>query len=197
MCVLIRNCTWRGHLCTLTCSSMHEWNTPISVYICIINSRITIGMWRGLTSPGNVNTTNSTFVSIFCSILVDKNALYLATHYRGIDRCSVHNQARGSMCVKRFNWWWFCRLGVVAYSCNPVAWKPVLVDGLRSGVLPYGVLCRLGVRTKLGINMVTLGEPEVSRLSKEGRIGPGWKHSRQKSPCWAVVGSRLWIGIIE
>ena len=58
-----------------------------------------------------------------------------------------------------------------------------MVDDLRSGSLPIGVLCRSGVRAKLGINMVTLGELGVSRLSKEGRIGPGRKRSRQKSPC--------------
>ena len=66
-----------------------------------------------------------------------------------------------------------------------------MVDGLRSGLLPVVDLCRSGVRDKLGINMVTLGELEVSRLSKEGRIGPGRKRSRQKSPCCAVSGSRL------
>ena len=60
------------------------------------------------------------------------------------------------------------RLGVVACSCNPATWKPELVDGLRTGVLLVEVLCRSGVRTKPGINMVTLGEPEVTRLSKEG-----------------------------
>ena len=74
-------------------------------------------------------------------------------------------------------------LGVVACSCNPATWRPRLADGLRSGDLPNGTLCRRGVRAKLGINMATSGEPSVTRLSKEGRIGPGWKHSRQKSPC--------------
>ena len=65
------------------------------------------------------------------------------------------------------------------------------MDGLRSGVLLGVVLCRSGVRTKLGINMVTSRELRVSRLSKEGRTGPGRKRSRQKSSCRAVVGSRL------
>ena len=83
-----------------------------------------------------------------------------------------------------------CRPGVVACSCNPATWRPELEDGLRAGVLLSGDLCGAGVRTKLGINMGTLGEPGVTRLSKEGRTGPGWKHSRQKSPCSAVVGSR-------
>ena len=50
----------------------------------------------------------------------------------------------------------------MAYSCNPATWRPGLVDGLRSGVLPVEVLCRSGVRTKLGINMVALGELGLS-----------------------------------
>ena len=46
------------------------------------------------------------------------------------------------------------------------------MDCLRSGVLGYGVLCRSGVRTKPGINMVVLEESEITRFGKEGRIGP-------------------------
>ncbi len=88
----------------------------------------------------------------------------------------------------------YCRLGVVACSCNPVAWRPGSGDGLRAGALLSDCLCRSGVRTKPGINMGYSGEPGHSRLSKEGRIGPGWKHSRQKFPCRAVVGSRLGTG---
>lgn len=76
-----------------------------------------------------------------------------------------------------------CQLGVVACSCNPATWRLELVDCLRVGVLPIGVLCRSGVRAKLSINMVGPGEPRLTRLSKEGRTGPGWKHSRQKFPC--------------
>ena len=68
------------------------------------------------------------------------------------------------------------------------------MDSLSAGPLFSVVLCRSGVRTKFGINMVTLRELNVPRLSKEGRTGPGWKHNRQKSPCRTVVGSRLWIG---
>ena len=63
-----------------------------------------------------------------------------------------------------------------------------MVDGLRAGVLLQAYLCRLGVRTKHGVNMGTLGELRVTRLSKEKRTGPGWKHSRQKLPHGAVVG---------
>ena len=65
-----------------------------------------------------------------------------------------------------------------------------MVDGLRVGVLLLVGLCRLGVRTKLGINMVGPVEAGHTRLSKEGRTGPGRTRSRQKSPCQAVVGSR-------
>ena len=48
--------------------------------------------------------------------------------------------------------------------------------------------CRSGVHTKLGVNMVYLGEPSSTRLNKEERTGPGWKHSRQKFPRQTVVG---------
>ena len=77
----------------------------------------------------------------------------------------------------------------MACSCNPATWRLESEDGLRTGVLPTGALCRSGVHTKLGINMGVLKEFEMSRLSKEGRTGPGGKPSRQKSPCRAVVGS--------
>ena len=61
----------------------------------------------------------------------------------------------------------YCRLGVVACSCNPATWRRRLVDGLRSGSLPGVVLCRSGVRAKPGINMVSAGElgPQSSHLS--------------------------------
>ena len=83
----------------------------------------------------------------------------------------------------------FCnRLGVVACSCNLATRRPGVVDRLRAGVLPSGVLCRSGVRTKLGINMVALGEPCVTRLSKEGRTGPGWKSQQAKVPVSSSSG---------
>ena len=88
----------------------------------------------------------------------------------------------------------FCRLGVVAYSCNPATWRPGVEDDLRSGVLVLSDSRWLGVRTKLGINMGARGEPGVARLAKERRNGPGGKLSSQKSPCWAVVGSRPGVG---
>lgn len=62
------------------------------------------------------------------------------------------------------------------------------MDGLSLGSLLVMVLCRSGVRAKLGINMVTLAEARTTRLTKEGRTGPGRKRSKQKSSCLAVVG---------
>jgi len=62
------------------------------------------------------------------------------------------------------------------------------VNGLRMGSLFGVALCRSGVRTKLGVNMVDMVEAVSTRLSKEGRIGPGRKRSRQKSSHPAVVG---------
>jgi len=53
-------------------------------------------------------------------------------------------------------------------SCNPATWRLSGADGLRPGVLRRVVLCRSGVRTKPGINMVTLGELDFTRLSNEG-----------------------------
>lgn len=83
--------------------------------------------------------------------------------------------------------------GSVAHSCNPATWRSGSVDGLRLGVLVQCMSRRLGVRTKLGINMDTLEESGVARLAKEGRTGPGGKPSSQKPPCQAVVGSRLGV----
>ena len=62
------------------------------------------------------------------------------------------------------------------------------MDGLRAGVLLVAALCRSGVHAKPGVDMVGPGEPRLTRSSKEGRTGPGWKHSRQKAPRLAVVG---------
>ena len=64
------------------------------------------------------------------------------------------------------------------------------MDGLRLGLLLVTALCRSGVRTKPGVNMVVTAEAIATRLSKEGRTGPGRKRSRQKSPRSAVVGTR-------
>jgi len=41
---------------------------------------------------------------------------------------------------------------------------------------------------------VNTEESEFSRLVKEERTGPGWKHSRQKLPRQTVVGCRVfWL----
>lgn len=64
------------------------------------------------------------------------------------------------------------------------------MDRLHLGVLFIVVLWRSGVRIKLGIDMVGSAEARTTRLSKEGRIGPGRGRSRQKSLCGAVMGLR-------
>lgn len=82
-----------------------------------------------------------------------------------------------------------CQPGVVAHACNPVTWRLGLLNGLRPGFLGVVVLCRSDVRAKFSVNMVNTEEFEFSRLVKEERTGPGWKHSRQKFSRQAVVGS--------
>jgi hypothetical protein len=64
------------------------------------------------------------------------------------------------------------------------------VNGLSTGFLLVSALCRSGVHTKHGVNMVLPAEARRSRLSKAGRTGPGRRRSRQKAPRRAVVGSR-------
>lgn len=71
-----------------------------------------------------------------------------------------------------------------------------LEDRLSSGALCCSGLCRSGVRTKFGIDMVLLGELGTTRSSKEGCTGPGRRRSRSKPPCRSVVGSRLWIDAV-
>ena len=78
--------------------------------------------------------------------------------------------------------------GVVAHACNPATWRLGSLNGLRVGFLGAVVLCRSGVRAKFGVNMGNTEESEFSRLVKEERTGPGWKHSRQKLPRQTVVG---------
>ena len=74
----------------------------------------------------------------------------------------------------------FSQPGVVAHACIPVTWRLGSLNGLRAGFLGAAVLCRSGVRAKFGVNMVNTKESEFSRLVKEERTGPGWKHSMQK-----------------
>lgn len=71
-----------------------------------------------------------------------------------------------------------------------------MADGLRSGALSGHSSRRPGVRAKHGINMDTLEESGLARLSNEGRTGPGGKPSSQKAPCRAVVGQRLGVGTL-
>ena len=66
--------------------------------------------------------------------------------------------------------------------------------GLRSGPLSFANICRSGVHTKLGVNMVNFGEPSSTRLHKEERTGSGWKLSRQKFPRQTIVG---WMPLVS
>ena len=61
---------------------------------------------------------------------------------------------------------------------------------MRTGVPLPDVARRSGVRTKLGVNMVDLGEPEAARLIEEVRIGREGKPRSQKYSRRAVVGKR-------
>ena len=73
-------------------------------------------------------------------------------------------------------------------SVIQLLWRLELVNGLRLGALCCLVLCRSGVRTKFGVNMVFPWKLGKSRLSKEERTGPGPKGSSQKFPRRSVVG---------
>lgn len=88
---------------------------------------------------------------------------------------------------------WYTRRDRWRHPVTQLLWGHGRVAGLRLGVLLYVALCRSGVRTKPGINMVSRRELQLIRLINEGRSGRGRKRSRQKSPCQAVVGSRPWI----
>ena len=90
--------------------------------------------------------------------------------------------------IDQLNLFVFRQPGVVAHACNPVTWRLGSLNGLRAGSLGVVVLCRSGDRTKFGVNTVNTEESEFSRLVKEERTGPGWKHSRQKAPRQTVVG---------
>ena len=81
--------------------------------------------------------------------------------------------------------------GVVAHACNPATWRLGCLDGLRSGFLGVVALCRSGIRAMFGVNMGRMEESVISRLVKEKRTGPGWKHSKQKLPRQTVVGLHL------
>ena len=87
--------------------------------------------------------------------------------------------------------------GSVAHFCNPASGRLVVVDVLSLGVLLDCCLRWTGVRTKPSINMDMGEESSMSRLTKEERIGSGGKPSSQKHSCWAVVGSRPWVGTFQ
>ena len=89
------------------------------------------------------------------------------------------------------------QLGSVAGPVIQATGRLESEDGLRTGVLLYTVSCWTGVRTKLGVNMANIGEPELSRLTKEMRIGPEVKTSSSKRSRRAVVGSRRRVGSVQ
>ena len=76
---------------------------------------------------------------------------------------------------KYWNFRCIYRLGSVAGPVIEANARPELEDGLRAGALLPDVARRSGVRTKLGVNMEALGEPEVTRLPKYVGIGPDRK----------------------
>ena len=67
------------------------------------------------------------------------------------------------------------------------------MDSLRLGFLGAVAPCKSGVRAKFGVNMGSMEEFELSRLVKEKRTGPGWKHSRQKLLRRTIVGLHLLV----
>ena len=87
----------------------------------------------------------------------------------------------------------FCWLVSVAGTVIQANGRPDFEDGSRTGVLLHCVTRWTSVRTKLCVNMDTLGEPRVPRLSKEVRNGPEETSSSSKYPRWAVVGLRRWV----
>ncbi|PFX19231.1 putative ATP-dependent RNA helicase DDX11 [Stylophora pistillata] len=56
--------------------------------------------------------------------------------------------------------------GVVAHVFNLAAWRLESLNGLRAGFLGLVVLCRSGVHTKFGVNMVKTEESEFSRSTE-------------------------------
>ena len=89
---------------------------------------------------------------------------------------------------------WLYKLGSVAGPVIQANGRLEFEDGLRTGVLLHCVSRWTSVRTKLGVNMDTLGEPGVARLSEEVRFGPGETSSSSKCSRRAVVGlvEALW-----
>ena len=92
---------------------------------------------------------------------------------------------------------WFHKLGSVAGPVIQANGRLEFEDGLRTGVLLHCVSRWTSVRTKLGVNMDTLGEPGVARLSEEVRFGPGETSSSSKCSRRAVVGLRRWVHMLQ
>ena len=77
---------------------------------------------------------------------------------------------------------------VVARVCNPATLEAGIRNALRSGGLACNSLCRSGVHTKRGVNVVGTAEAKPTRFAKEECTGSGRKRSKQKLPRGAVVG---------
>ena len=92
---------------------------------------------------------------------------------------------------------WLYKLGSVAGPVIQANGRLEFEDGLRTGVLLHCVSRWTSVRTKLGVNMDTLGEPGVARLSEEVRFGPGETSSSSKCSRRAVVGLRRWVNMLQ
>ena len=106
-----------------------------------------------------------------------------------LEPASAKGQRVGTVC----KYWSFrniYRLGSVAGPVIEANARPELEDGLRAGAPLPDVARRSGVRTKLGVNMGALGEPEVGRLSKYVGIGPDRKRGSSNYKRRAVVGKR-------
>ena len=86
------------------------------------------------------------------------------------------------------------RYGFMPFSvmAKPTGYPPSPNPSSTSQTEEHYVHCSGGMFVLIEDSQTTSPlELNVPRLSKEGRTGPGWKHSRQKSPCRTVVGSRL------
>ena len=145
----------------------------ICIIFCVVESNIS-------PTINVINICHFPFTLSFqqksrCILVFKNNAFYFR---RAVEAVTID-------LLNLFN---FYQPGVVAHACNPVTWRLGSLNGLKAGFLRVVVLCRSGVRAKFGVNMVNTEESEFSRLVKEKRTGPGWKHSRQKLPRQTVVG---------
>ncbi len=97
-----------------------------------------------------------------------------SAHTLGSRRVQVEQQrsyswlSPGSGQVKQQRSYSWLSPGSVAAPVIQATGRLRLADRLSSGLLGCSGLCRSGVRTKFGIDMVLLGELGTTRSSKEG-----------------------------